>query len=82
MQSSAVERLLNATDITQLLGVSRRTFDTLVARGETPPHILIGRQRRWRQQDVSDWIEALLADAAHRGAEGSSSSLEKGRAAT
>ena len=46
-----------------MLGVSRRTFESIVAKKKAPIFILVGRQRRWRQADVQNWI-AALAEAA------------------
>lgn len=65
MQRDAIDRLLSAPDVAQMLGVSRRTFESIVAKRMAPIFILVGRQRRWRQSDVHDWI-AELAETAKR----------------
>lgn len=70
MQVNAIDRLLSAAEITQLLGVSRRTFESIVRRDEAPPCLLIGRQRRWRSQDVVAWLDRLAANSEQRRAAG------------
>lgn len=66
MQVDATEPLLNADDVTQILGVSKRTFESIVQRNEAPTFFLIGRQRRWRSRDVVSWINALADNAAQQ----------------
>ena len=53
-----MEALLSAEDVRTVLRISRRTFELLVARGEAPAHLVVGRQRRWRETDVANWIES------------------------
>jgi excisionase family DNA binding protein len=55
-----MEPLLDAIDVAKILRVSKRTFESLVALGKGPPAMTIGRQRRWRQRDVDEWLEAML----------------------
>lgn len=52
-----MEALLDAHQVTALLGVSRRTLESLIMRHEGPAYLTIGRQRRWRPTDVNAWIE-------------------------
>ena len=66
MQKRAMDPLLSADEVRAMLRVSRRTFESIVARNEAPPHLLIGRQRRWRQGDVTGWIDSLANDASER----------------
>ena len=63
MQRDAIDRLLSAPDVAQMLGVSRRTFESIVAKRMAPVFILVGRQRRWRRADVNDWITELAETA-------------------
>ena len=63
MQRDAIDRLLSASEVAQMLGVSRRTFESLVAKRKVPIFIRVGRQRRWRQPDVQNWIAALAETA-------------------
>lgn len=54
-----MDRLLNAREVIEVLGVSLRKLDLMIKQEEGPPFILIGRQRRWRQHDVAQWLETL-----------------------
>lgn len=59
MQVNAIQPLLSAAEVTQAIGISRRTFENLMGRKEGPPFLMIGRQRRWRPSDVNHWIDTL-----------------------
>lgn len=59
------EPLMDARKVATLLGISLRTLDTLVARGEAPAFIRIGQARRWRMAEINTWIEARLSSASH-----------------
>lgn len=50
--------LLTATDVIRLLKIGRRTLNRLLARGEFPPPIRIGRLLRWRPEIVHNWLVA------------------------
>lgn len=54
------EPMMDARTVASLLGISLRTLDTLVARGEAPAFIRIGQIRRWRMAEITIWIEARL----------------------
>lgn len=54
------EPLMDARKVATLLGVSLRTLDTLVARGEAPVFIRVGQVRRWRMAEINAWIEIRL----------------------
>lgn len=58
-----METLLTADEVRDVLRVSRRTFESMVAKRKVPLFILVGRQRRWRRTDVEAWI-STLAEAA------------------
>jgi predicted DNA-binding transcriptional regulator AlpA len=66
MQLNAIEPLMCAAEVTQAIGVSRRTFEKLMCRNEGPPFLMIGRQRRWRPGDVNQWIETLAEATRER----------------
>lgn len=51
-----MENLLSATDIARLLQVCKRTVQKLAEAGVMPNYVRIGRQRRWRKQDIEEWI--------------------------
>jgi excisionase family DNA binding protein len=55
-----MDTLLSADEVRAVLRISRRTFDLMVSRGEAPPHLAVGRQRRWREADVSAWIDSHM----------------------
>ena len=57
MQIAETNPLLDAKNLAKYLRVSARTLETLLGRGEGPPFIKLGRQRRWRQIDVDSWLQ-------------------------
>lgn len=61
-----METLLDAHQLTTMLGVSRRTLESIIEKQEGPAFILIGRQRRWRPSDVDAWFESRLAQRTVR----------------
>lgn len=74
--------LLNVDELAGTLGVSKRTAWRLDASGRVPNAIRIGGLKRWRRDEIIDWI----ADGCpHRrnwsweGQRGSGSRDEKGR---
>jgi excisionase family DNA binding protein len=48
--------LLDVLAVAALLSSSRRTVERLVARGEMPAPVKLGRLRRWNRADVEEWI--------------------------
>lgn len=42
--------------VSQALGVHWRTIEVLVARGEFPKPLRIGRLRKWHWRTVEDWL--------------------------
>lgn len=50
--------LLTAQDVATLLAISPRNLEYLIAKGDAPPHFMVGRLRRWRPADVQAWISA------------------------
>jgi len=59
-----MEALLDAHQLTSMLGVSRRTLESIIEKKEGPAFIMIGRQRRWRPSDVDAWYESRLVQPA------------------
>lgn len=51
------EKLLNAKEVAQHLGVSLRTLETLIKQGQLPAFLRIGRQRRWRPEAIEEYLE-------------------------
>jgi excisionase family DNA binding protein len=62
-----MEALLSTEDVRTVLRISRRTFESMVARGEAPTHLVVGRQRRWKEADVAAWIESRRRSGRDRG---------------
>ena len=52
------DRLYSLQEFAQRLRVSPRTVETLIAQGDAPPMILIGKQRRWKPEDVTAWLDS------------------------
>lgn len=52
--------LLGAKEVSELLDVSKSTWDRMVAAGDAPPpiHLSDGGHRRWRRADIEAWIAA------------------------
>ena len=61
-----MDTLMSAEEVRTLLRVSRRTFESIVARNEAPPYLFVGRQRRWKTKDVQNWIDARTMVGAGR----------------
>ena len=53
--SSSMTPLLSATQVSSYLGISKRSLETLLARGDGPRFLWVGNQRRWAQQELIDW---------------------------
>ncbi len=51
----AMLKLLTAKDVACFLQVSLRRFEQMVASGDAPEHLKIGRLRRWRPADIEEW---------------------------
>lgn len=56
MQHLANDQLIDVETLAQVLQISKRHLETLLASGDAPPFIRIGRLRRWRPEDVKTWI--------------------------
>jgi len=46
---------LDITELAERLGVSKPVIYGMRYRGEAPPAIRVGRQLRWRLEDVEAW---------------------------
>lgn len=57
-----LEPLLSGAQVSRLLGISRRTLESLIRRSDAPPHLLIGYQRRWRAADIARWLNNKTAE--------------------
>ena len=48
--------LVSTNELANRLGISVRMLETLIAKGQVPPFIKIGRLRRWHPERVDAWI--------------------------
>lgn len=56
--SKASSLLLTAVEVGKLLGISLRTIRRYCSeQAVIPEPVRIGRNVRWRRQDIEDWIE-------------------------
>lgn len=58
-----MEKLLDASEVSAYLNVSKRKFEQLLSQGDGPQHFLIGRQRRWRHVEINEWVDHRLKEA-------------------
>ncbi|WP_221410345.1 helix-turn-helix transcriptional regulator, partial [Paraburkholderia dinghuensis] len=61
---SFMEALVTANEFAAILRISRRKFDAMYLKGETPACLRIGRQRFWRPQDIAVWMSTLIESQA------------------
>lgn len=52
-------RLLSAAEAAAYCGLSLARFHALVAAGDMPQHILIGRRQRWDVRALDGYIDAV-----------------------
>lgn len=52
--------LIGSKQLAKYLGVSVRTLDTLDKKGDLPPGFRVGHLRRWRLEDVENWVSERL----------------------
>lgn len=57
MQLTETPPLLDIKGLAGYLRVSTRTMENILTRGEGPPYLRLGRQRRWRPADVQMWLQ-------------------------
>ncbi len=50
--------LLTAEEVAAMLGVSERTLWRLLSAGKVPKPVRFGRNTRWREAEVKEWIES------------------------
>lgn len=51
--------LIDAKEVAEMLGVSLRKLEQMISEGNAPEYIRLGRIRKWRVQDVHNWINKL-----------------------
>lgn len=52
-----MKRLIGAREFAEKLGVSPRMLEDLIARGQVPQYIRLGRLRRWDEVQVDAWLD-------------------------
>jgi excisionase family DNA binding protein len=50
--------------VAAMLGISMRTLERMIAIGDFPRPIRVGKQRMYRRSSVERWLEAAEAEAA------------------
>lgn len=53
------DRLMDLPELAKRLGVSMRSAFRLVASGELPPPVKVGRCARWFQADVQTYLDRI-----------------------
>ena len=51
--------LMAIADVARVLNVSTRTVETLLAEGQLPRYVKVGRQRRWHPDAIDAYIRGL-----------------------
>jgi predicted DNA-binding transcriptional regulator AlpA len=47
--------LLNAGEVSKYLGISKRSLESLLSKGEGPKFLWVGKQRRWTAVELINW---------------------------
>jgi predicted DNA-binding transcriptional regulator AlpA len=53
------EALVSKRELARFLGISVSGLDRLIAKGATPPHVLVGRLLKWHPSDVRAWASQM-----------------------
>jgi excisionase family DNA binding protein len=59
-----MERLLDGNETAQRLGCTRRHLERLLAQGDAPPSVRLGRLRRFSESALDTWIAQRVEAAA------------------
>ncbi len=57
--SAAPDRLLTVAQVAAMLAISVRTVWKLCSTGDLPQPLHLGGSRRWRESDITKYIESL-----------------------
>jgi len=63
-----MSRLLGARDLAALLGVSLRKLEQMIERGEVPAYVRLGRTRKWKEDQVQQWLDGMFENNSRKGA--------------
>ena len=61
------ERFLSMLEVADMLGVARVSIYNFIQRNNFPQGFKFGRARRWRERDVTAWIEQHAAQSQKGG---------------
>ena len=56
-------KLLIAKEVATLLGVSIRKLEQMIAQGDFPTYVKFGRIRKWRADEIQNWVEDKFENA-------------------
>lgn len=56
-----MDSLLKPADVAAKLNISERTLERLILQGKAPPHIKLGRMRRWHPDQLDAWINTQFS---------------------
>lgn len=59
-----MKRLIGAREFAEKLGVSPRMLEDLIAKGQVPQYIKLGRLRRWDEVQVDTWLDKQFQQPA------------------
>lgn len=74
--AEAASLLCDDNECARLLDCSKRFWHGLVAKGEAPPPIRLGRLVRWSREVITAWIKSGCPDAAQFAAEQAAESAQ------
>jgi len=60
-EHGAGEQLFSLTEVAESFGVSRRSVNRLIARGDLPKPLKVGGASRLSSSDVADYVDKLRA---------------------
>ncbi|AMV40262.1 helix-turn-helix transcriptional regulator [Planctomyces sp. SH-PL62] len=58
MSTDTAPQLISAEELAGLLGISERTLWRLLSARQLPQPLRLGRNTRWRSDEIRRWIEA------------------------
>jgi excisionase family DNA binding protein len=61
------QQLLSSGTVAEFLGLPVRTLDQWAYRGVGPRYVKVGRYRRYRPEDLEQWIELQTRGSRHEG---------------
>ncbi|MBU0589214.1 MAG: helix-turn-helix domain-containing protein [Gammaproteobacteria bacterium] len=63
-----MNKLMSAFEVATYLGISKRSLESLLARGDGPRFIKIGNLRRWQQEELVHWTLQKMEERPMEGA--------------